>query len=127
MMWRPAASNEGPKETNDQVNKLLLRIRTNNMLALVNYKLGLMPHDEDSEARADRQRREGELMQHFFLKRRIQDLSRDLTDHKITEHLVTHNTVTLIGRLASDLPKPTESPSKIWKALLVTATPQLSL
>ncbi|XP_077984366.1 uncharacterized protein C8orf48 homolog [Glandiceps talaboti] len=39
-------------------------------------------------------------------------------DQRIEKHLMTHDSVTLIGQLANTLPKPTEDPQKIWQKMM---------
>ena len=94
--------------------KLLLSVRTNHLIHHYQCKLG--SHDPQKCRSCVKQH--AKMMKSEFLKYHTANLTKDLTDQKIDEHLLKYNPVSLIGNIAAGLPRPTESPSKIWEALL---------
>ncbi|XP_078576090.1 uncharacterized protein LOC144861874 [Branchiostoma floridae x Branchiostoma japonicum] len=63
-------------------------------------------------------KRQGALLQEEFLKRSRANVERKMIDAKVEEHLITHDSLTLIGEIARTLPRPTDDPNDVWERLM---------
>ncbi|XP_035698227.1 uncharacterized protein LOC118431232 [Branchiostoma floridae] len=63
-------------------------------------------------------KRKGALLQEEFLKRSSANVERKMIDAKVEQHLITHDSLTLIGEIARTLPRPTDDPNDVWERLM---------
>ncbi|XP_066298004.1 uncharacterized protein C8orf48 homolog [Branchiostoma lanceolatum] len=63
-------------------------------------------------------KRQGALLQEEFLKRSRANVERKMIDTKVEQHLITHDSLTLIGEIARTLPRPTDNPDDVWARLM---------
>eukprot|EP00058_Branchiostoma_floridae_P017028 XP_002602516.1 hypothetical protein BRAFLDRAFT_93823 [Branchiostoma floridae] len=63
-------------------------------------------------------KRKGALLQEEFLKRSRANVERKMIDTKVEQHLITHDSLTLIGEIARTLPRPTDDPNDVWERLM---------
>lgn len=61
---------------------------------------------------------EGDILKQQFLRKCQNTLDRQAISVKIENHMLRHNSVSLIGDIAATLPKPSESSDVIWNKLL---------
>ena len=64
---------------------------------------------------------EGKIMERDFLRSRKNKLEENLISSKVENHLLRNNSVTLIGNIAANLPRPSDNPDLIWRKLLKDA------
>ncbi|KAI8508964.1 hypothetical protein Bbelb_128120 [Branchiostoma belcheri] len=63
-------------------------------------------------------KRQGALRQEEFVKKSRANVERKLIDAKVEQHLITHDSLTLIGEIARTLPRPTDDPNDVWARLM---------
>ncbi|XP_078658119.1 uncharacterized protein LOC144903625 [Branchiostoma floridae x Branchiostoma belcheri] len=69
-------------------------------------------------------KRQGALQQQEFVKKSRANVERKLIDAKVENHLINHNSLTLIGEIARTLPRPTDDPNDVWARLMKGNTMQ---
>ena len=95
---------------------LVDRIKVNNILS--EMRKGAKEQLHDVQTCNSCQCQEGEVMKMNFIRKCTNILNRQTLNSKIDNHLLENNSVSLIGQLAADLPRPTENSNVIWKKLL---------
>ena len=61
---------------------------------------------------------EGEITKQLFIRKNKNFLDEKIISAKIENHLLKHNSLTLIGDIAASLPKPNENRDVVWNKLL---------
>ena len=95
---------------------LVDRIKVNNIIFQMKCSSQCTDHDKQSCKYCQSQ--EGIITEKLFLRSCKNRLEQNLLSSKVENHLLKQNSVTLIGNIAADLPKPSDKPNLIWQRLL---------
>uniref|UniRef100_H3AZR1 Uncharacterized protein n=1 Tax=Latimeria chalumnae TaxID=7897 RepID=H3AZR1_LATCH len=106
----------GPSDANCAVPDCLWnRIQLKMITEAVRQALGAEMH-EPSRCPACLQKK-AELMKRNFIKLKKAQVEAAVLREKIEEQIYTRDPITLIGEIQRDLPRPSDSPSEIWRRL----------
>ncbi|KAG5263707.1 hypothetical protein AALO_G00267730 [Alosa alosa] len=61
--------------------------------------------------------KQAELARDDFIRRKTTQLLSPLLEEKIQSHFLNRNSICLIGEVLRDLPRPSDDPGLVWKAL----------
>ena len=104
-------------QESDIMVSIVNRVEMNNFLAHTKRLSNSTLHDPELCKRC--LKLEGIIKQNNFIKANINKLKKVCIDKEIDNHLVMYNSISLIGDLAANLPKPTTSADIIWENLLL--------
>ena len=95
---------------------LLEKIKVNNVILRMNQGVKAKTHDCKSCLSCLNQ--EGNIREQEFLRKLKNKLDEENINKKLENHMLKHNTVTLVGEIAASLPKLSEDRDVIWNKLL---------
>ena len=99
----------------DMILPILRKVEMDNFKRCTKRMVSTPLHDPNSCMKC--QKLEGDIIRKDYLQKNIRKLQKARIDQKIEEHLIKYNTVSVIGNIASDLPKPTMPSNLVWERL----------
>jgi len=103
---------------------LVDRLKLNNIILQMKCSSHCNVHDSKSCDYCQSQ--EGKISKHHFLRNSTNRLERSLVSTKVERHLLNQNSLTLTGKIAAELPRPSDNPELIWQRLLRKNKPSIS-
>ncbi|CAK8675165.1 unnamed protein product [Clavelina lepadiformis] len=108
------------KHVNACCKTMLDCVRLNNILVQAHKQSTVKLHNPKKCQKCDKH--EGKIIEKHFLRKKVNLLEERIMPIKIDKHLLKHNSITLIGDIALDLPKPCQAKEDIWQRFMCTTS-----